>query len=560
MTEPTGTGEPRLALAERADVAPGWPQWIGPALRLSRGLDPLGLQTITQDRIMPLLLPGVLVLSQRARLFSFYPFLVAEYQRLGGVATNTALSAFLKEREFDYAVAVQLCPNGCGDNSAGAVGADRARPAGREAKAGAAMVPRQESVKSFLGGYGLYYRSPLTDLGVVVARGTPTEDGEATPVEVVMPCGLGERLAEAFRTAISDTIYYRRYLRSIERSVPTAALRELAVAACLCRLPEHPGERDLLYEAFFAPQAPSLADACEQRRRSFALFLRELDRDGGVSDSDDAFRAAIWADFGQMLAAREGQASPALASTLARWAALVAKEYLQEALYTLWWDFCRRGPAAQPQDGFTAAALDTVIGAGVSPAATISGNGFTLTYDPGMPTRRFAEQVAEVTAGVPLETLRRWAVEAGNAPAALILLFATIGRLPAPSRAPAGWGQIGAQRSERQPGLLRFSRYLERHLEENPTIAATLIWIVRRFVIAAHEHAAYSKLPDFTFRFRHEAGRLRFYPLDPGRYGLADMRREAMSSLGEDLGLWERGDAGPRVTAKGAGLVRETFG
>jgi hypothetical protein len=411
-----------------------------------------------------------------------------------------------------------------------------------------------------LGGYGLYYRSPLTDLGVVVARGTPTADGEATPVDAVMPGGLGERLAGAFRAAISDTAYYRKYLRSVERSVPTAALRELAVAACLCRLPERPGERELLYEAFFAPQAAGLIDACEQRRCSFALFLRELDRDGGVSDSDDAFRAAIWADFEQMLAAREGQASPALANTLAQWAALVAKEYLQEALYTLWWDFCRRGPAAEPEDGFTAAALDALIGAGVSPAVTVIGEGFALTYEPGMPTRRFAEQGAGVTAGVSLGTLRRWAVEAGEAPAALILLFATIARLPDPSRAPSGWEQIGAQRSERQPGLLRFSRYLERHLEEDPTLAATLVWIVRHFVIAAHEHAAYSKLPDFTFRFRHEAGRLRFYPFDPGRYRPADMRREAMSSLGEDLGLWERGPAGPQVTAKGAGLVREIFG
>jgi hypothetical protein len=58
-------------------------QSIAPALRLSRGLDPLGLQTITLDRIMPLLPPGVLVLSQRARLLSLYPFLVVEYQRFG---------------------------------------------------------------------------------------------------------------------------------------------------------------------------------------------------------------------------------------------------------------------------------------------------------------------------------------------------------------------------------------------------------------------------------------------------------------------------------------------
>ena len=68
-------GEVKLAAV--ADSAPesGAPEWIEPALELKRGLDPLSLQTITQDRIMPILLPGVLVLSRRARLFSFYPFL-----------------------------------------------------------------------------------------------------------------------------------------------------------------------------------------------------------------------------------------------------------------------------------------------------------------------------------------------------------------------------------------------------------------------------------------------------------------------------------------------------
>jgi hypothetical protein len=160
MTDATSTGVPRLAPAEPPEGAAvaGWPEWISPALRLNRGLDPLSLQTITLDRIMPRLLPGVLVQSQRARLFSLYPFLLDEYRQLGGAASNAALSAFLKEREFDFAVAVQLCPNGCGDRSAGAPGAERAKPAAQAAKSGAARVPRQESVQSDLGGYS-YSRS-----------------------------------------------------------------------------------------------------------------------------------------------------------------------------------------------------------------------------------------------------------------------------------------------------------------------------------------------------------------------------------------------------------------
>jgi hypothetical protein len=39
-------------------------EWLEPALREIAGQDPLGLQTITTDRILPALLPGVLALSR----------------------------------------------------------------------------------------------------------------------------------------------------------------------------------------------------------------------------------------------------------------------------------------------------------------------------------------------------------------------------------------------------------------------------------------------------------------------------------------------------------------
>ena len=51
-------------------------EWIIPALTIKRDRDPLGLQTITLDRIMPALLPGVLALSERARYLTIYPFLL----------------------------------------------------------------------------------------------------------------------------------------------------------------------------------------------------------------------------------------------------------------------------------------------------------------------------------------------------------------------------------------------------------------------------------------------------------------------------------------------------
>src|SRR6476660_2871193 len=120
-----------LALVDEPEHVSGQPFWISRSLNVKAGRDPIGLQTITLDRIMPILLPGILVLSRRARYFTLFPFLLQTFRELQLPASNDVLSEFVKLREFEFACAVQLCPNGCGDTSSGAVGSDRARPAVR---------------------------------------------------------------------------------------------------------------------------------------------------------------------------------------------------------------------------------------------------------------------------------------------------------------------------------------------------------------------------------------------------------------------------------------------
>jgi len=333
----------------------GQPFWISRSLNVKAGRDPLGLQTITLDRIMPILLPGILVLSRRARYLTFFAFVLREYERLRLDPTNEGLSEFVKRREFEYALAVQLCPNGCGKISAGAVGKDRAAPALNNLVGDG--VPRQESVKSFLGGYGLYYRTPLVDLGLVVPKGTVVGE-QATPVDVLAREERAQALADAFGEAIADTAYLREHMLGTE-PVPVSVLRTLSESACLCRLPEFPDEQRLLRQALFETPAGQL-DVVEmdfdQRRRSFALFLRELDRAPDVRGSNAAFREAVWDDF---VDAPHGEG--ALAGTLAQWASLVAKEYLQDAISCVFAHFWRLGLAAQDPEGLSAAELDELI-------------------------------------------------------------------------------------------------------------------------------------------------------------------------------------------------------
>src|SRR5207248_8538555 len=130
---------------------------------------------------------------------------------------------------------------------------------------------------------------------------------------------------------------------------------------------------------------------------------------------------------------------------------------------------------------------------------------------PDVPTSSFRDAVAAAIRTASLEDLRSWAVEQQTAIAGLVLLFATFDRLPDPAVASVGWTDIAQQRSDNQPGLLVLWRLVQDHVQAGETLADTLEWMASRYVIQAHEHIAYSKLPDFTFRFRWENGWLHFY-------------------------------------------------
>lgn len=543
-----------LTVAE-PDRLSGQPFWIERSLNVKAGRDPLGLQTITLDRIMPILLPGILVLSRRARYFTLFPFLLKEYEDRKLDPTNEGLSEFVKRREFEYAVAVQLCPNGCGGIPAGAVGKDRAAPALNHLVSDA--VPRQESVKSFLGGYGLYYRSPLIDLGLVIPKGTPVGE-QVTPLDVLSRDQRAQALADAFADAIAGTEYRRQHMVGTD-PVPIAALRELAERACLCRLPEFPEEQRLLRQALFdtpAGQSEAVEGEFDQRRRSFALFLRELHGAPDVRGSDSAFRSAVWEDF----SAAPGGDSP-LDQTRAQWASLVAKEYLQEAISCVLAPFWRIGLAKQDPEGLWPDELDELIVGPLLGTGTIELSAAGVPFDGEMSTRDFDRAAEAASADLSLEQLRAWAISEETAIAGLTLMLVLNARLPDRETAPSQWARIGLQHSDRQPSLLGFAYLLEQHFADEPNLAETLRWMTRRFVIAAHEQIAYSKLPDFTFRFRWEGGRLRFYPIGEGRFDLADMRRASMSSLSGDVGLWrDDDDDAAGLTSEGQQFVADIFG
>jgi hypothetical protein len=539
-----------LAAADSPQLYVGEPAWIEPSLRITPGRDPLGIQTITIDRVMPVLVPGILALSRRARYFSFYSFLLDEFWRLRLASSMEALSAFIKAREYEYALAVQLCPRGCGDRASGVVGKERAGPVARQ---GRETYERGESVESRMGGYGLYYRTPLIALGIVAPSGTEMKNSNRlTPVDVLAGPDAN-RLAGLFREAVANTAYYREHMLG-SGPIPAADLVEYAEHACLCRLSEYQAEQAQIRSALFATRL-NLPDAeVGQRRRSFAMFLSLIDDQPDLVRSDAAFRSAIWDEFQGRRDERNERAN-----TVAQWAALIAKEYLQEGLSSIWARVCQQGLAHQPVEGFDPIELDTFLQHELIEVNALNLPSGLITVTPDMPLDEFEQAVLESIPTDTLEELRAWTADQDSAVAGLALVLALWSRLPDPSDTPPGWGRVGSQRSEHQQGLLAFYRQFDSYRRNHPTLDDAIAWIARRYVLVPHESIAYSKLPNFTFRFRWEQGRLRFYDLDPNRFGLTDIRRDAFSRISEDVGLWTEEDGIPILTPDGRQFINDVF-
>ena len=554
-----------LDAPKEADVI-GPPRWVTPSLDVKEGRDPLGLQTTTIDRLMPRLLPGILELSRRARYFSFYAFLLDLYREQRRTPTGAALSDFIKSREWEFGLAVLNCPHEC-DSSP--VGAQKLRGVVGHREP---PYPRGQSVESPFGGFGLYYRSPLSDMGLVARSGTLLGDAPI-PIDVLYDNERAHRLADTFREAVKDTEYFRTWMMRSD-PLPREVLVEYARVACLCQLNEREAERNAVFHAMFGsdpddesqetPPPEDDADDAEviprstaviQRRRSVAHYLCLIEANPDVPDNDGSYRDALWSP--------PPTRSPEETVVAGQWAALIAKDIWQESLCSIWSEFCRRGlNATLARDGVglswdeTRTLVESMVGGPPTLNAGIHSAELLSLVSDGRVT--LGDAMPQDIAATSLEQLRSATASADTATSGLIVLLELHRR--ASNRTDLGWSNAASLRSAWQPSVAAVLAELTTHLETGPALVDTLWWIVQTFIIGVHERIAYSKLPEHTFRFRWEDGRVQFYDNGVGRFPLAATRNEPLAWLTWDLGFWNRESGHPKLTARGRDFVDEVFG
>ncbi len=242
--------------------------WVRPPEPI-RGLDHLGVQAPC-IALYGQLLPGITNVTDRARYYSFHPWVLWSFEQR---YTNHSIDEFrrvLRRAECLFALIAIRHARVAGDNDdgihgRGMVGRDKLLRIEEDSTFAlddyATLEGPNRYFKNKLGGLGQYYFGPLRDLRVLdhhQGAGYPGYDHER-----------GRKLAEAFASAVPEIAFFR----VLEQSTATwEELDELA-AFCPCGLPANAAEHELLLDLFLARTNLFQHDGGATRRASLGLML-----------------------------------------------------------------------------------------------------------------------------------------------------------------------------------------------------------------------------------------------------------------------------------------------
>jgi hypothetical protein len=544
-----------------------YPQWIAKMHAGKVGRDHLGLGSVSSDQILPRLSPGINVLTTHPRYHSFYAFLLDEFWRQDRVRSQIAWMEFFRPREFIFSVGVFLCDRPEHREGIAAVGSRKTEPLANQ------RLPvydtRTHYIDSELGGYGLYYRSVMAELGLIFPGGP----GFPYPIDV--PTEQGKRAAELFRQAIQHTRYYHDYFDHDVAEVPIGIIQDYIRHACLCQLqvPTAP-DHTFLLDTFLHGGGEQLAFV---RRETFRLLLDIAIQTQERSVDQDTFRQLLYFQAAENGAIYHPQ--PSVETAYKRWRLYQAREYYAFALNALWKYLCTwgvdQGGDMHPlplghfwqhlREALDFNALATHLRL---PAPALGADDSFADLLQWIQTVVGSDQagfdaVCTLDAPIQEQKLYRLALGKSTEPhvmvAGMILLLSLIylrfGR-PERWRDPA-W-EISRLGQDGRLSLADFIQTLRRRLERrSTTLREVTQWLYDDYIILQHQLVAASKSPENTFRFQREGNRLRFYHLE-NPLGFMDSRFGALSTIVQELGLC--GDLAQPVhplTAEGQLLLAE---
>ena len=484
------------------------------------------------------------VLTVHPRYYSFYCFLLNEFWQRDLPRTRTAWITFFRPREFVFSLAANLCQAPEHGNMTNVVGSDTTAKLAREERS--SYDVRTDYIKSPLGGYELYYRVVIAEMGLTYPG------GPGYPYRVDVPCEAGQRLAAQFKSAVADTRYLRQYFDADDAAVPIEVIREYAERACLCQLPKETApDRDMLRDIFlhhgFGPDA---------RRATFRMLLDLANQtDGFAVDTHDYRQLIFYQRTSRGLA---WVPSEAVRDTYRRWRLYQAREYYAFALNALWYFVCDWGllqggdlrpvsldrlweylPKALDFDALARCCKtpESKLNSGSSVTKLLQWlDGVADVGDQGMDdTWRVDAPITEHRL-YDLASSREHRRDPIVMVAGMIALLSLIYLRLEPATSIPQW-DTSKMGHDGRLSVDDFIQSMRRRLKSGRFIIEDMAqWLLDDYVIMQHQIVATRKLPDNTYRFQRDGSGLRFYARD-NALSMLDPRYNALSTTIAELGL-----------------------
>lgn len=525
--------------------------WVEPATPI-RGLDHLGVQAPCVA-LYAQLLPGITNVTDRARYYSFHPWLIRSFEQRYQDHSADEFCRVLRRAECLFALSAirhaRVQADDEGRHGVGMVGRFTLLRIPEDQKS----IPLDEYAglegpnryfKNRLGGLGQYYFGPLRDLRVL---------DYTTEHERTLPGydkSRGAALADAFGVGVPEQAFFRLLEKDSVRWTDLDALADF----CPCRLVDRPAERNLLLDLFLARSEAYQVPEAGNRRASLALIL---DLVGRVAELDDyslenIFRASAYA--GVLPDGTRWDVHPALRQIQRGWAVYERNELLSVALQALF-----------------AAVLKTVERHGGRLDNTQAAGDLCARLLPAgrLRTRRLADVVSEREATLPPlgawqdeghELQRAWRILGSGAQPdalptlvedAIEILLALLAR-PGDDRPYADF-EFEPDRFDPREIHLQSLGQMWRSTWAEMTIEEWVRWLAVHWGVQRHLSVALRKLRGErrdTFRIRPLEGELRVVEVPEPAPTVPRLGR-AFQIL-RDLGLTElNGDGWPTLTAVG---------
>ena len=269
--------------------------WVKPP-RQAKGQDHLAVQA-PGINIYGRLLPGITNVTDRARYYSFYPWLIWSFDRLGYRKYDDEFKERLRRADCLFTLIAErhayLTGADYEDHAGAMVGSNTL------ARVAKALGPsdivtlsdyslrkgaKARYFKNPLGGLGQYYLGVLRELGIL---GGDTSDG------VKYTRQIGKDIAEHVNTGFDGDLF----LSLVETDSATSQQLDALSTACPCQLRNNPAEADFLVDLFFARGRFHDPEALSRRHTlQSILHLSTLLSTNNDQISEAKFRACAYSN------------------------------------------------------------------------------------------------------------------------------------------------------------------------------------------------------------------------------------------------------------------------